>query len=275
MIIYRVQNVLNNKCYIGFTSRNVEERWREHCHDALTRVGQCRKFHAAIRKYGVHVWVKTVLFESNDKSEALKQETFNITKFNSIENGYNITFGGEIGTLGLKMPCSFGEKISERQKGKNNPCYGKTYSVEERLQHSERLKKWHKNNKHPRKGKTATEQTKTLMSKAATGDKNHFFGKKHKPETIKHLSDNNPMREKWGWMNPCTARNILAMQIYSKADKYYKNWLDCGKKGADVICNMNCEKKRRPHLNLVQKFKSGWIPEKDPKWLENFKCATS
>ena len=30
MLIYKITNKINNKCYIGQTIKNAEERWKEH-----------------------------------------------------------------------------------------------------------------------------------------------------------------------------------------------------------------------------------------------------
>ena len=36
-IVYKITNVLNGKIYIGITTRTLEERWQQHCYDALKK----------------------------------------------------------------------------------------------------------------------------------------------------------------------------------------------------------------------------------------------
>lgn len=47
--IYKVENLLNKKCYIGQTSKTIDFRWKQHCNDAFR---EQTPFHMAIQKYG-------------------------------------------------------------------------------------------------------------------------------------------------------------------------------------------------------------------------------
>ena len=48
MIVYKVTNKINNKIYIGITTRNINIRWKEHCN--LRARSSILK--SAISKYG-------------------------------------------------------------------------------------------------------------------------------------------------------------------------------------------------------------------------------
>ena len=50
--IYKITNVLNGKMYIGKTSSTIEERWKEHRHDATRKSKEYRPLYSAIQKYG-------------------------------------------------------------------------------------------------------------------------------------------------------------------------------------------------------------------------------
>ena len=64
-IIYKITNTLNNKKYIGFTSKSIEERWRQHLHQALIQNTKTH-FYNAIRKHGGLVWNLEIIDENTD-----------------------------------------------------------------------------------------------------------------------------------------------------------------------------------------------------------------
>ena len=55
MLIYKITNKINNKCYIGQTIKTAEERWEEHKRHAFgTHQNDINKtLYQAIRKYGL------------------------------------------------------------------------------------------------------------------------------------------------------------------------------------------------------------------------------
>ena len=48
--IYKITNLINNKCYIGKTERTIQERWREHLRH---RNSLDLPLSRALNKYGV------------------------------------------------------------------------------------------------------------------------------------------------------------------------------------------------------------------------------
>ncbi|MDD6022214.1 MAG: GIY-YIG nuclease family protein [Oscillospiraceae bacterium] len=94
MCIYKITNKINNKVYIGQTTKTVEERWKRHCNDALS--GRLKtKFASAIRKYGVESFQVEKIDTAKTKNELNKKEAYWISFYNSVYNGYNSTDGGE------------------------------------------------------------------------------------------------------------------------------------------------------------------------------------
>jgi len=84
---------INGKNYIGFTSRNPQERWIEHQQSS-------RKYaiHYALKKYGVENFSFTVIFQSKDRSIVGDMETHFINEYQSYApTGYNLTLGGDGG----------------------------------------------------------------------------------------------------------------------------------------------------------------------------------
>lgn len=89
--IYKIENKINGKVYIG-KSKEPNKRITQH----MLSVGKKRhKFYDAIKHYG---W-ENFLFEIIDSSETgiNELETYYISKYDSIENGYNYTLGGNGG----------------------------------------------------------------------------------------------------------------------------------------------------------------------------------
>jgi group I intron endonuclease len=140
--IYLVRNQINNKIYIGQTSKTVEWRWSRHLID-------CFKldlyFYRAIRKHGSENFVVKEIDQAETKQEANNLETFYIklTQSCSPKYGYNGTFGGDGGlqTPEVRKKISTNIKIAladpvrrERKRelsgGENNPMFGRHQSEE-------------------------------------------------------------------------------------------------------------------------------------------------
>lgn len=115
MIIYKITNTLTNQSYIGYTKQTLNIRWKQHYSQAL-KESKNRKFYNAIRKYGVDVWDREVIDVANDANEAKVKETFYIEKFNTYNQGYNATKGGD-GNNGIIMSAESNLARSQKLKG--------------------------------------------------------------------------------------------------------------------------------------------------------------
>lgn len=92
-LIYKIVNDVNDKVYIGKTTRTLEIRWKDHIKDSNLKI--VSKFHNAINKYGLeHFHIELV--EDNIPNEILNlRERYWIDQYNSYYNGYNSTLGGD------------------------------------------------------------------------------------------------------------------------------------------------------------------------------------
>jgi len=115
-LIYRIVNKTSGKSYIGLTSTSLKKRWKQHLVRAFTATDKRRgKFQNALRLYGPDDWEHEIIEENIlTLVEANLLEKRYIIKYDSFENGYNLTIGGD-GTIGLK--------------GKLSPLYGKKKSA--------------------------------------------------------------------------------------------------------------------------------------------------
>ena len=92
--IYKFENLINGQIYIG-QSIDIERRYRDHINRSLKQ-SQTEKnsaLHKAIRKYGIDNFSFTIIEECN-ANELNEKEIFWIKYYNSYNNGYNNTTGG-------------------------------------------------------------------------------------------------------------------------------------------------------------------------------------
>lgn len=174
-IIYRITNTVNGKVYIGFTTKTLEQRWKEHLYRAQWKHpnGEYRythHFYCAIRKHGEYVWKHEVLIEESDALWAHNfTERFLIAHFDSAksENGYNSSLGGEVGFPNEDTR----KKLSERQRGDKNHNWGKKLPEETKRKISEALKgrKPSGNTLRANVGRKLSEETKRKISEAKKG----------------------------------------------------------------------------------------------------------
>ena len=92
--IYKVTNDINEKVYIGQTAFSIEERFAEHCKDRLQEKSKHRPLYNAMNKYGIEHF-KIEKIEECSIDMLSEREIYWIAYYNSYENGYNATRGGE------------------------------------------------------------------------------------------------------------------------------------------------------------------------------------
>lgn len=115
-VVYKITNLITDKSYIGWTSKNADVRWDEHTKTAA-RNKDNRKFYNAIRKYGIETWKTEILCETSTNEEAKLKEIFYIELFESYLKGYNSTKGGD-GNNGIVMSEESNKARSNALKGK-------------------------------------------------------------------------------------------------------------------------------------------------------------
>lgn len=186
MIVYKITNKKNNKCYIGITTKSLEERWKGHITHSTHENKKRRKIYYAIKKHGIEYFEIQQIDTATTKEELLYKESFYIEKYNSFINGYNMNQGG---TGLLYHTEESKQKMSENNfwKGKNrsgekNPMFGKTHTEEVK----EKISNVNKNNQY-RVGKKHSDETKLLMAERAKGNKRKL-GKKVSEEGRKNIS---------------------------------------------------------------------------------------
>lgn len=167
MIIYKATNIVNQKIYIGQTTKALYCRSQQHISESNRNISNSY-FHKSIKKYGSNSFTWEVLCECDSKDELDEMEFHYIKQYHSYisEWGYNMTFGGASGMYGLIHTPETKQKMSKSKKGKftgmDNGMFGKHHS-EESLQR---------------------------MSIAHSGENNAFYGKRHSTDTRQTMSIN-------------------------------------------------------------------------------------
>lgn len=91
--IYKATNKVTGKSYIGFDSSWPKRKERHRENAEYNRSG---KFYDAIRKYGWETFEWSILYQSVDKQHTLNEmESHFIKQYDTFNNGYNMTEGGE------------------------------------------------------------------------------------------------------------------------------------------------------------------------------------
>lgn len=91
--IYSIICKVNGKRYIGQTVKSISERWRLHLQESKTK--EHRPLYRAIKKYGQGMFIVRVLEENIPIDNLSEREKYWIEQFDTFNNGYNLTTGGE------------------------------------------------------------------------------------------------------------------------------------------------------------------------------------
>ena len=91
--IYVITNKINNKRYIGITTRNLEQRWYEHKRKSVLMKNEF-KLYPAMNKYGIENFIIEGIDTADSLNELNEKEIFYIKKYDTINSGYKILPGG-------------------------------------------------------------------------------------------------------------------------------------------------------------------------------------
>lgn len=117
--IYQIKNIVNNKIYIGITSKSSTERWKAHLKKVKYNKSLA-EIHCAIREFGIDKFVIDDLYKFNtdDLEYAKYIEDIFIEYYDSINNGYNM--GNNVTRI-----IDNSKYVRKDISGENNPMYGK------------------------------------------------------------------------------------------------------------------------------------------------------
>lgn len=92
--IYVITNLINQKRYVGKTTKTIEQRWKAHIADSKRDNIKNRPLYKAFAKYGINNFIIQEL-EHCSAEEASDKEQYWINKLDTYHNGYNATLDGD------------------------------------------------------------------------------------------------------------------------------------------------------------------------------------
>lgn len=124
--IYIIKNKINDKVYIGQTTTNYKIRFMQHCKPSSMRTRHY-KLYNAIKKYGKENFYIELLETDIPIEELDNKEIQYIEHYNSFQNGYNATKGGD--GRSINKPYDENEIVNLYKQGMSTIEIGKRYNV--------------------------------------------------------------------------------------------------------------------------------------------------
>lgn len=193
MVIYKIRNIVNNKCYVG-SAVNYRKRKNKHISELERGIHHCEHLQRAWIKYGRDQFVFEIIEKVELKSRLILREQYWID-FYSFKNIYN-SCPVAYSRLGYVMPEEIKRKISKANKGHklSEETKKKISDANKGRKHSEQSKKKmsesRKGRKAWNKGLETPENIKNKISNSLRGRTSPMKGRKHSKETIQKMSEN-------------------------------------------------------------------------------------
>jgi group I intron endonuclease len=240
-VIYKIQNIVNKKMYIGQTN-NPNRRKKRHFSELNCLSHKNTHLQKSWNKYGSNNFTFEIIDKANSFEEILEKEKFWINLYKTIDRkfGYNLTDGGRAPVFSketIKKLSNFqkGRKKSEEHKRKiSKASKGKIISDKQKKYFSDLYKERYKNGElpylkptflsgktHGMYGKTHSEEARKKISASKAGKTyEEIFGEEKAIKIKKEIS-----KRFSGKSHPCF-RNIDAT--------YIKKLIDEGKMIKDI-----------------------------------------
>ncbi len=171
--IYKIINIINNKCYIG-SSVDIVGRWYHHKTRLKFNKHHSIKLQRSYNKHGVDNFKYEVVEECETELLLIREEYY-INLFDCYNNGYNFSIPSNCVMFGRHHSDETKEILREKSKGNKN-MLGKTHTEETKNKIREKLK-----------GCLLSEETKLNMS---NGQKNRIYSN----EELKKITEINKSR---------------------------------------------------------------------------------
>ena len=126
--IYKITNKINGKSYIGQTIQSVKERFYQHCATKCSQAILNMVIHKAINKYGKSNFTIEVI-EEVESTNLNDRERYWIRYYDSYNNGYNSTEGGQDG-IKLFKNLDTESIVREYKSGKSLREIGRLFNVD-------------------------------------------------------------------------------------------------------------------------------------------------
>lgn len=190
MVVYKATNLINNKVYIGQTTRSLQIRRLGHLQ--CMRDGMDSYFYNALRRHGSGNFNWQVICICPDIDSLNEQEQYYIKYYNSMdrEAGYNLTSGGSCCIMSQETKDKLRLLATDRKPSKETLI---------------KLRNSHL-------GHYPTKKTRKKMSEARTGAKNCNYGKTPSKETRDKIS--NTIKKLW--QDPVYRKHMSSVHMKDK-----------------------------------------------------------
>lgn len=235
--IYKITNLINGKIYVGYTKKELKERFNEHC-KPRSKGALKMPIVMAIKKYGIENF-KIELLEESENDEYIHEERekywINVLQATNNKIGYNLAAGGN--------GCGFYYWNNGIKNKRSKECPGKNWI----------------------RGMLVTEESRKLRSDAHKGQQSAFKGKKHTKEAKEKLSKshknifngaNNPAAKVVKIISPDGIEYIVKGTIREFCKKYQLSYAMYKKYKNKGPCKVS---KYISKNNKIAKNTEGWI----------------
>lgn len=158
-VIYKIINKINNKIYIGQTTRTLNERITSYKYEKSNR-----PIINALKKYGMNSFQFEIIDKafSVDELNLLEEEWIEKLNTRNLNIGYNLRAGGTNSFYGKNHNNKTKEKLSKQRSGSNNWWRGRKHSAETKKKMSA-----------AQKGRNVSKETRIKSSLSQRKIKNH------------------------------------------------------------------------------------------------------
>jgi len=143
--VYKIENLINGKVYIGITKKGISGRYPGRSWKVSNT--RSRLVKKAMTKYGADNFTISIIEECSVDLLEEREKYYIQTLDSFVPNGYNLTKGGEYNKV---VSAESRKRNSESNKGRPSWNKGVPLSEERKLQHSNRMKgrtAWNKGKK--------------------------------------------------------------------------------------------------------------------------------
>lgn len=219
--IYKIENDVNDKVYIGQTTKSLEERWKQHLRQSK-REDKNYPLYKAMKTYGTEHFHISLVEEVSDEISLDEREQYWINYYNSYgqPNGYNDTIGGNLFSKDINPAklSEIKEKISVARRKNNEYWQSEAFRDKQRL-------KWLGDN-NPSK----TPENKKKISDRVKGDGNPSKDPKVKEKISLAMTGKHPSKETREKMSKNNGR-------YWKGKKLPQYIINAASKGRTEKCS--------------------------------------
>ena len=188
-VIYKITCIINDKSYIGKTTKGMSKRYTTHINNANRGVKGA--LYNAIRKYGTESFIIECVEICNCPSLLNSREIELIKIHDTYNNGYNMTLGGDGGvykhdeeTIELIREKSIGRKHSEESKQKMSD---KKKGVKFTDNHKKKLSENHR-------GMSGKSHSSATKKKIGDANRKRLTGRKLSEETKAKMRESHKKR---------------------------------------------------------------------------------